>query len=86
MLRGFEALDSRIHTTHGLRCIEPPGQGKATRRVAWLGREEKLVAIIFNLYALWTTRFGQTDAAAAPELTDLTALVPGTHMEVNCTD
>ena len=26
MLRGFEALDSRIHTTHGLRCIEPPGQ------------------------------------------------------------
>ena len=26
MLQGFEALDSRIHTTHGLRCIEPPGQ------------------------------------------------------------
>ena len=26
MPRGFEVLESRIHTTHGLRCIEPPGQ------------------------------------------------------------
>ena len=22
----FEALDSRISTTHGLCCVEPPGQ------------------------------------------------------------
>ena len=26
MLHGFEALDSRIHRTHGRRCVEPPGQ------------------------------------------------------------
>ena len=26
MSHAFEALDSRIHRTHGRRCVEPPGQ------------------------------------------------------------
>ena len=46
MLRGFEALDSRIHRTHGRRCVEPPGQD---------GYNCLLLAAIDQLHPLFAT-------------------------------
>ena len=46
MLHGFEALDSRIHRTHGRRCVEPPGQD---------GYNCLLLAAIDQLHPLFAT-------------------------------
>ena len=46
MLQGFEALDSRIHRTHGRRCVEPPGQD---------GYNCLLLAAIDQLHPLFAT-------------------------------